>query len=98
MIPLYYVADLGSNIGMFTIAAALMGRSVVAVDANLYNLAYLRRSLELNSNLDQVKIVHNAMRWENKPWEPFHHFLHAAMTMLHITPGYHPTLIPTLAC
>ena len=57
-----HVADLGSNIGMFTIAAALMGRSVVAVDANLYNLAYLRSSLKLNSNLDQVKLVHNAMR------------------------------------
>ena len=51
---------------MFTIAAAMMGRSVVAVDANLYNLAYLRSSLEMNSNLDQVKIVHNAMRWKNE--------------------------------
>ena len=66
MISSCYVADLGSNIGMFTIAAAKMGRSVVAVDANLYNLAYLRRSLEMNLNLDQVKIVHNAMRWKNK--------------------------------
>ena len=63
---IYHPTDLGSNIGMFTIAAAMMGRSVVAVDANLYNLAYLRRSLEMNSNLDQVKIVHNAMRCENK--------------------------------
>ena len=62
----YNILDLGSNIGMFTIAAALMGRSVGAVDANLYNLAYLRSSLELNSNLDQVKIVHNAMRWKNE--------------------------------
>ena len=58
----YHIPDLGSNIGMFTIAAAMMGRSVVAVDANLYNLAYLRSSLKLNSNLDQVKLVHNAMR------------------------------------
>ena len=48
---------------MFSVAVARLGGEVVALDASLYNLAYVRRSLELNSNLDNVKLVYNSIRW-----------------------------------
>ena len=57
------IADLGSNIGMFSVSVARLGGEVVALDASLYNLAYVRQSLELNSNLDNVKLVYNSIRW-----------------------------------
>ena len=48
---------------MFSVAVARLGGEVVALDASLYNLAYVRRSVELNSNLDNVKLVYNSIRW-----------------------------------
>lgn len=47
---------------MFTVTVATLGRSVVAVDASLYNLAFIAKSLHLNSNSHHVKLVHNAVR------------------------------------
>ena len=43
-------ADLGANIGMYTVTVANLGRKVVAVDAGLQNLAYIDKSLHLNGN------------------------------------------------
>ena len=56
------IADLGSNIGMFSVSVARLGRRVVAVDASLQNLAYLHKSVHLNSDQANVKLVNNAVR------------------------------------
>jgi len=53
--------DAGSNIGMYTIMVAAMGREVVAVDAMSDNLAYIRRSLELANKEHLVTLAHNAI-------------------------------------
>ncbi len=53
--------DLGSNIGMFTVAVAAMGRKVKAVDAGFENHAYTRTSLQLASNLHNVDLIYNGL-------------------------------------
>ena len=55
-------ADLGANIGMYTVTVANLGRKVVAVDASLQNLAYIDQSLQLNSNRENVTLINNAVR------------------------------------
>ena len=55
-------ADLGSNIGMFSVTVANLGRKVVAVDASLQNLAYIDQSLHLNGNRENAQLINNAVR------------------------------------
>ena len=57
------VSDIGSNIGAYTVPVAAMGRSVVAVDMMLDNLAYIRTSLESMDRPGHVELVHNAVRY-----------------------------------
>ena len=59
---LFGFADLGSNIGMFSVTVANLGRKVVAVDASLQNLAYIDQSLHLNSNRGNAQLINNAVR------------------------------------
>ena len=40
-----------------------MNRSVVAVDADPYNLAYIRKSLDLEGNTGNVRIIYNSVRY-----------------------------------
>ena len=47
---------------MSTLLVAAMEREVVAVDADPYNLAYIRRSLDLEGNTHNVRIVYNSVR------------------------------------
>ena len=54
--------DIGSNIGTYTVPVAAMGRSVVAVDMMLDNLAYIRTSLDSMDRPVHVELVHNAVR------------------------------------
>jgi len=53
--------DCGSNIGMMSTVVAAMGRKVVSVDPLVQHLSYLRRSLELLDNQDNVRIFNNAV-------------------------------------
>ena len=53
--------DIGSNIGMFALSVAAMNRSVVAVDADPVNLAYIRESLSLGSFSQNVRTINNAV-------------------------------------
>ena len=53
--------DIGSNIGMFSLSVAAMNRSVVAVDADPVNLAYIRESLSHGSNSQNVRTINNAV-------------------------------------
>ena len=39
-----------------------MGRKVVAVDASIQNLAYIHKSVHLNGNEKNVKLINNAVR------------------------------------
>ena len=55
--------DAGSNIGMYTVMVASMGRQVVAVDAMADNLAYIGKSLKLGNKEDKVVLVHNSIRY-----------------------------------
>ena len=56
------VSDIGSNIGAYTVPVAAMGRSVVAVDMMLDNLAYIRSSIDTMDRPGHVELVHNAVR------------------------------------
>ena len=47
---------------MYAVVVAAMNRQVVAVDADPYNLAYIRRSLELENNTQNVRILYNSVR------------------------------------
>ena len=58
----FCISDAGCNVGMYSIVAAAIGRNVVAVDAMADNLAYIRKSLELNNMSEKVVLVHNAIR------------------------------------
>jgi len=60
-LPGAVLLDVGSNIGMFTTIAAAMGRKVTAVDADLYNLSFIRKSLEVLGNSRNVKLINNAV-------------------------------------
>ena len=57
-------SDIGANIGMYSVVVAACNRSVVAVDADPYNLAYIRRSLDLGGHTPHVRIIYNSVRWE----------------------------------
>ena len=56
------MTDIGSNIGMFSVAVANLGRKVVAVDASIENLAYIDKSIHLNNKAGNVKLINNAVR------------------------------------
>ena len=47
---------------MFSVTAATLGRKVVAVDASIQNLAYIDKSVHLNGNQKNVKLINNAVR------------------------------------
>ena len=47
---------------MYTLVIAAMKRSVVAVDADPDNLAYIRKSLDLERNTGNVRIIYNSVR------------------------------------
>ena len=47
---------------MFSVTAATLGRKVVAVDASIQNLAYIDKSVHLNGNQENVKLINNAVR------------------------------------
>ena len=47
---------------MYTIMMATMDRKVIAVDAMVDNLAYIRRSLKLDNKESLVTLAHNAVR------------------------------------
>ena len=62
IIAMFQLADIGSNIGTYTVPVAAMGRSVVAVDMMLDNLGYIRTSLDIMDRPGNVELVHNAVR------------------------------------
>ena len=47
---------------MYSVVVAAMKRQVVAVDADPYNLAYIRKSLDLGGNTDHVRLIYNSVR------------------------------------
>lgn len=52
--------DIGSNVGVFTLAVALLGRRVLAVDALAMNIMRLCSSVIEGNFTDRVQIVYNA--------------------------------------
>ncbi len=64
--------DLGSHIGMFTVAVAAMGRKVKAVDPGFENHAYTRTSLQLASNLHNVDLIYNGLSDKYETLYPYH--------------------------
>jgi len=54
------VLDLGAHIGTFALAAAALGRQVLAVDAALNHVDLLRRSVARNGH-DRMRVVHVAV-------------------------------------
>ena len=59
--PNMQLLDVGCNIGVFTLNAAILGHNVVALDANKVNLRMLSMSLTLNDLHDKVTLVWNAV-------------------------------------
>ena len=49
---------------MMSTVVAAMGRKVVSVDPMVQHLSYLRRSLELLGNQDNVRLLNNAVRYK----------------------------------
>ena len=47
---------------MYSVVVAAMNRQVVAVDADPHNLAYIRKSLDLEGNTHNVRIIYNSVR------------------------------------
>ena len=56
-----HAIDIGANIGEYSLAAAHLGRKVLAVEARLLHIHMLQRSLKLNGFHDRVTLVHNAV-------------------------------------
>ena len=48
-------------LGVYTLIAALAGRQVIAVDANIENLRRLAKSLSIGGFFSRVTLVHNAV-------------------------------------
>jgi len=53
--------DCGANIGMVTTVVAAMGRKVISVDPMKEHLSYIRKSLGLLGNQDNVMLLNNAV-------------------------------------
>ncbi|XP_067679035.1 uncharacterized protein [Haliotis asinina] len=60
-VPNMHVVDIGCNVGMYTVYAALMGRKVVAVDPISSNLFLLHSSLTYAGVRDNVQLLLNAV-------------------------------------
>ncbi|XP_067679229.1 uncharacterized protein [Haliotis asinina] len=60
-IPNMHVVDIGCNVGMYTVYAALMGRKVVAVDPISSSLFLLHSSLTYAGVRDNVQLLLNAV-------------------------------------
>lgn len=58
--PDLHFVDIGSNVGVFTLAVALLGRRVLAVDALAMNIMRLCSSVIEGNFTDSVQIVYNA--------------------------------------
>ena len=63
--------DIGANIGMYTVLVASMDRQVVAVDADPENLAYIRKSLDLQNTTKRVRLFCNAVSDEYLQMFPY---------------------------
>lgn len=64
--PTDNVWDIGANIGVFTIAAAVCGKSVVSVEADAWLVAILRRSAGLSENSElNIKVIPAAVSQRN---------------------------------
>jgi FkbM family methyltransferase len=55
------VCDVGANFGAFTVAAAMGGTRVIAIEPLPGNVAALRRNLELNRLTDSVEVIEAAV-------------------------------------
>jgi len=63
--------DIGSNIGMFSLAVAAIGRQSVALDLVADNLAYQRLSLlsmkeKRHKTVGNIKFIHNAISFKHE--------------------------------
>jgi len=63
--------DCGANIGMVTTVVAAMGRKVISVDPMKEHLSYIRKSLGLLGNQDNVMLLNNAV--SNEPGKLYPH-------------------------
>ena len=53
--------DIGCNVGVYTIVAALRQRKVVAVDANIKNIKRSKKALDVNNVSDRVHLLFNGI-------------------------------------
>ena len=53
--------DIGCNIGVYTLSAAMLGRQVISLDANYENLEMLSRSLTLGQLWTNATLIWNAV-------------------------------------
>jgi tRNA G37 N-methylase Trm5 len=57
LFPQAVVIDVGANIGFFTVLAAAMGHTVIAVEPNAESVRRLRKGVMLNGLQDKVSTV-----------------------------------------
>lgn len=63
------VFDIGANIGIYSITAALMGHRVVAVEPHILNLEKLHMGIQLNNIGENVIVLENAISSKRGSYE-----------------------------
>ena len=58
----FWLADIGANIGVYSLAVAARNLNVVAVDSEADNLAFIKKSAELMNKRKYVRFINNAVR------------------------------------
>ncbi|CAC5406836.1 unnamed protein product [Mytilus coruscus] len=59
--PQLTLIDIGANVGIYTLSAALFGRQVIAIDAAKENIQHICASVEYGHFSNRVAIIYNAL-------------------------------------
>jgi FkbM family methyltransferase len=55
------VLDVGANIGFYSLLAAKLGRTVVAVEPMIDSIQRLHRASQLDGTAARIRVIHNAV-------------------------------------
>ena len=76
---IFYIVDIGSNIGPHSLSVAAMEREVVVVDAVYYNLALISMGHKM-TNKGDIRIFYNSI--SDKPGELLYPYLEVVFSMM----------------
>ena len=64
--PQLSLIDIGTNVGLYAMAAALLGRQVLAIDAVKQNIQHVCASVEYQNFTNRVALIYNAVSDSNR--------------------------------